>query len=94
MIHITEKASNALLEALQANASDEAQGLRLTHVVGQGYGLALDMEREGDQVIEHQSRKVLLVAQALGEQLDGAVLDAVDLPEGARLSLQMPDTEA
>lgn len=94
MIHVTEKASEALLQGLQANTDDQTQGLRLTHIAGQGYGLALDTEREGDQVVEHQGRKTLLVGQALAEQLDGAVLDALDSPEGPRLSIQLPDTEA
>jgi Fe-S cluster assembly iron-binding protein IscA len=94
MIHVTEKAGQALLESLQANTSEETQGLRLTHVAGQGYGLALDTERAGDQVVQHQGRKVLLVAETVAEQLEDAILDAVDSPEGPRLSIQLPDTEA
>jgi Fe-S cluster assembly iron-binding protein IscA len=94
MIHVTDKASEVLLKGLEANATDETQGLRLTHAAGQGYGLALDAEHEGDQVVECQGRKVLLVEEGLEQQLDGAILDAVESTEGTRLSIQMPGTEA
>lgn len=94
MIHVTEKASDVLLQALEAKADDQEQGVRLTQVAGQGFGLGLDVEHEGDQVVEHQGRKVLLVDESLGNQLDGAILDVVDSPRGPTLSIQMPETEA
>jgi Fe-S cluster assembly iron-binding protein IscA len=94
MIQVTEKASGVLLQALEAKADDETQGIRLTQVAGQGFGLGLDAEQEGDQVVEHQGRKVLLVDEALANQLEGAILDVVDSPRGPTLSIQMPETEA
>jgi len=94
MIQVTEKASGVLLEALEAKADDETQGIRLTEATGDGFGLALDVERKGDQVIEHEGRKVLMVEEALGEELEGAILDVVEATRGPILSLQMPEGEA
>lgn len=94
MIQVTEKASGVLLEALEAKADDETQGIRLTEVTGEGFGLSLDVEREGDQVIEHKGRKVLIVEEALGEELEGAILDVVKSTRGPALTLRMPEAEA
>ena len=94
MIQVTEKASGVLLEALEARADDETQGIRLTEVTGEGFGLAVDVEREGDQVIEHEGRKVLIVEETLAEELEGAILDVVESTRGPTLSLQMPEGEA
>lgn len=87
MLNVTEKAAGALLESLEASRSEESQLLRLTRMA-EGLGLALDEERAGDQVVEHQDRKVLVIEQDISQSLDGATLDAVDTPEGTRLVLQ------
>lgn len=87
MLNVTEKAAGALLESLDASKSEESQLLRLTRAA-EGLGLALDQERDGDQVVEHDERKILVVEQDISQALDGATLDAVDTPEGPRLVLQ------
>ena len=48
-------------------------------------GLAIDVERQGDQVVEHEDSKVLLVEKDLADTLQGITIDVEDTPEGARL---------
>lgn len=89
MLNVTEKAAAALHDSLEANREEESQVLRLTPS-GEGLGIALDEEQEGDDVILHEDRKVLVIAPAIAEALDGATIDAVDTPQGHRLVLEPP----
>ena len=43
------------------------------------------MERQGDQAVEHEDSKVLLVEKNLADTLQGITIDVEDTPEGARL---------
>jgi len=63
MITITDKAARKILDSV-AEASAAAAGLRIK-VVGGGcsglqYKLALDDERKGDKIIEHNGAKLLI----------------------------------
>lgn len=87
MLNVTEKAAAALSESLDANRENDSDVLRLTQAAG-GMGLALDQEHEGDQVIEHEDRKVLVVDPEVADALDGTTIDIVDTPEGQRLVVQ------
>jgi Fe-S cluster assembly iron-binding protein IscA len=89
MLNVTEKAAAALGTSLQDATQKEEETFRL-HRSGDGLGLAIDQERDGDQVVEHDKRKVLVIEQAIANELDGAQLDAVETPEGRRLVLQSP----
>ena len=93
MLNVTENAAKTLHETLQENRTEETQVLRLTSSQD-GLGLALDTEQEGDQIVEHEQEKVLVVAPAIAEALTGATFDAVDTPEGKRLVLQSPDGQS
>ncbi|MFQ5472188.1 MAG: hypothetical protein ACE5FA_04790 [Dehalococcoidia bacterium] len=88
MISVTEDAKGALAATLEASEATESEGLRLVQGEEGQFGLAIDGEREGDQVVMQDDRSVLLVGEELATSLDGAVLDAVDSPEGTRLTLR------
>ncbi|MEX0785713.1 MAG: hypothetical protein WD939_03660 [Dehalococcoidia bacterium] len=90
MLTVTDKAAATLKEALEANSSEESQVLRLAPSP-EGFGLAMDEERDGDHVVEHDDRKVLVVAEDVAQALDGATVDSVETPEGQRLVIQSPD---
>jgi|FLYL01.1.fsa_nt_gi Fe-S cluster assembly iron-binding protein IscA len=94
MLNVTDKAAAALHETLNANTTEENQDqlLRLTRS-GDGLGLALDEERDGDQVISHDDKKILVVDNEISQALDGATIDAVETPEGARLVLETPEAQ-
>ena len=48
-------------------------------------GLAIEVERQGDQAVEHKGSKVLLVEKGLADTLQRIAIDVEDTPEGARL---------
>jgi Fe-S cluster assembly iron-binding protein IscA len=86
MVTVTERAKEELKKALEsANISEPEVGLRLAPTAPGQFGLVADGEREGDQVIEYEGSKVLLVGSELAEPLDGVTIDCQDTPEGARL---------
>lgn len=93
MINVTEKAVDALAGSLQATEASPEQSLRLARTSQGEYGLAVDEEREGDQVIKQEERAVLLIDEEVSAALNGAVLDVVDSPEGQRLSLRMAEQD-
>jgi len=47
----------------------------------------VDTETLGDQVVEHEGSKVLIVERELADQLEGVTVDVEDTPEGPRLSI-------
>lgn len=100
MISVTDEAKDLLQEMLQqaeqqAGIEDEEVGIRLAPTTapeeaegGQvGLGLMLDRPREGDQVVEHHGKNVLLVDSSTSSMLDGITLDAVDTPQGRQLAV-------
>jgi len=90
MLTVTEKAAVTLRDTLDAESDEEAHVLRLA-ASAQGFGLTMDEERDGDQVVTHDERKVLVIAHDVVQALDGATVDAVDTPEGQRLVIQSPE---
>ncbi len=93
MINVTEKAVDALANSLDSTEAAPEQSLRLALTPQGEYGLAIDEQREGDQVIKQEERPVLLVAEEVSTALHGAVLDVVDSAEGQRLTLRMAEQD-
>jgi Fe-S cluster assembly iron-binding protein IscA len=85
MIGVTERARQELKRILEANTDKPEACLRLTANDQGQLGLAIDVERQGDQAIEHDDSKVLLVEKDLADTLQGITIDVEDTPEGARL---------
>jgi Fe-S cluster assembly iron-binding protein IscA len=50
--------------------------------------LQLDRPRDGDEVVEHRGRGVLVVDDASSDFLSGLTLDVVETPEGRALTLR------
>jgi len=89
MLNVTEPAANLLHKTLEHKAEDDGI-LRLTRS-GEGLGLVVDMEKEGDQIVAHDGRNVLAVDPDLSRELEGVVMDLVEAPEGPRLAMTAPD---
>lgn len=87
MINVTDAAAAVLLERLQSSSSEESEVLRLVERAG-GLGLSVDHEREGDQVVDHENRKVLVIEPDISSALDGATIDAAETPEGEQLTFR------
>jgi len=85
MIGVTERARQELKRILTANTDKPEACLRLTANDQGQLGLAIDTERQGDQAVEHEDSKVLLVEKELADTLQGITIDVEDTPEGARL---------
>jgi len=60
--------------------------LRLIVMGDRGFGLIPDIFREGDQVIEHEGARVLLVDAEIAEAVKGLTLDCVAVPGGRALT--------
>jgi Fe-S cluster assembly iron-binding protein IscA len=87
MLTITEGAKQLLRETLRENSQDPETGIRLSVKKGGNFGIVLDTEAEGDQVVKHNGAKVLLVSSELATTLKEARLDVHDTDEGPKLFL-------
>lgn len=85
MIGVTERAKEELKNILTANTDQPEACLRLTLNEQGQLGLAIDTERQGDQAVEHEESKVLLVEKDLADTLQGITIDVEDTEEGAKL---------
>lgn len=85
MVEVTERAREELKKALDSQVVDSGNGLRLALVGPDEFGLGVDEEKEGDQVVEHEGSKVLLVEGPLSDALDGITIDVHDSEAGPRL---------
>jgi len=85
MLTVTESAKQLLKETLRERSDDPETGIRLSVKEGGQFGIVLDSESEGDQVVEHEGAKVLLVAPELATALEENTLDVQDTGEGPKL---------
>ena len=85
MLTVTENAKQHLKNMLLAHTDDPEIGLRLTVESPQQFGLVIDSEGIGDQVVKHEGLKVLLVKPELVTLLDKATIDTKETPEGPNL---------
>ena len=90
MLTVSERAASVLHDALAADEAGEEELFRLTGS-GDDLTLLIGGARKDDQLITHERRGVLAIAADIAGAFDGAVLDAMDTPEGPRLILRGPD---
>lgn len=83
MLIVTEGAKKELKKILYEKVDHPLAGIRLlSGVQPDNFGLAIDIEVSGDQVVEHNGSKVLLIDCELSERLDGDILDVEDTASG------------
>jgi len=86
MLRVTDSAKQHLKATLLAHTEAPETGLRLCLEPSGRLSLVLDKEGYGDQVVEHEGSKVLLVESGrLFWLLEEATLDAQDTPDGPKL---------
>ncbi len=97
MLHVTPRARSELHDLLARFTSDDpARALasfRLYPETPQpgaspGLGLMLDEPGDGDEVIQHERRNILILDRVVSQKLDGLTLDLVKTPDGERLTLR------
>ena len=87
MVSVTEGACRELKRMLSEKVDWPGARLRLVDR-GQGnIGLGIDIELSGDQVVEYEGTKVLIIEHELATNLKGITLDIDYAPEGAELVL-------
>jgi Fe-S cluster assembly iron-binding protein IscA len=87
MVSVTENACRELKRILSEKVDWPGARLRLVDR-GQGIlGLGIDIELSGDQVVEYEGIRVLIVESELATKLKGITLDVDYKPDGAELVL-------
>jgi Fe-S cluster assembly iron-binding protein IscA len=88
VIEITDAAKKELKRILNENTQDPAMVLRLTATPEGSLGLMLDNAAEGDNMIEHDGVKVLVVDGELGGMMNGVSMDVEETDEGPMLTFR------
>ena len=85
MIGVTDRAKQELLKILFEKVDMPQARLRLTSGDQGQLGLGIDIEMPGDEILEYEGSRLLVVEQALAASLNGIVLDVDDTPVGPQL---------
>lgn len=85
MLTVTEQAKEELRAVLSDSGEGPAVSLRLVARAPGQFGLVPDEEKEGDQVVEHEGLKVLLIDAELSALLGGVTIDCREGSEGPQL---------
>jgi len=85
MIDVTERAKEELKKLLDSSVDWPGARLRLIDR-GQGsLGLGIDIESEGDSVVEYEGVALLVVEEGLASRLDRVMLDVDNTADGVEL---------
>jgi len=87
VITVTERAKQELKTILIAAETEPDEGLRLQPTTD-GFALTLDAELSGDQVVEYEGYKILLIGIEYFRTFDGKTVDCGDTEEGPVLFLR------
>ena len=87
MINITERAKQELMKLLAKKVDWPGALLRLMDRGAGKLGLGIDIEAPGDQVVEYQGHKIMLIGPDLANTLQGITLDVDNTPQGVELVL-------
>jgi hypothetical protein len=83
MVKVTEKAKEELKNLLLSHAQDTQACIKLAcGLLGQ-FGLMLGKPEDGDEVVQHQGRGILIIGSEFKSVLDGAILN-VEYTNGKR----------
>jgi hypothetical protein len=88
VITVTQQAKEVLKTILIASGADPDEGLRLLPAVNGEFVLTLGKELSGDQVVEFDERKVLLVGIEYFHTFNGTTLDCRDIEDGTILFIR------
>jgi len=84
MLKVTQRAKEELKRILSTKADNPQAGVRLSASGQDKFGLGIDVEKPGDQIVKHKRSKVLLVENELATSLEGQTLDFTGTAEGTK----------
>ncbi len=89
MLTVTALAGGKMKEAIQAKTTDSEVGFRLIPYPSRPNRLkiVLDKEKEGDQVVESEGVKILLLSPEVVPMLEGMVIDYQETSQGGDLTI-------
>jgi len=90
MLTVSENAKKKFKETLEMHTKDPEAIIRITASADKPNKLefVLDREKEGDQVIQTEDeKKILVVENDLADKLEGMVLDYDEKPDGAGFAI-------
>ncbi len=87
MIEVSDQAKVELKKILMNYVDNPQAGLRLAPAESGLFGLGIDVEMPGDEVVEHEGSKVLIIAKELAVNLKGITMDVQDTPDGPKIVL-------
>ena len=88
VLTVTALAVEKLKEAIRTQTTDPEIGIRLMPSPSKPdqFEMTLDKEKEGDQVVESEGLKILLLRSELAPALEGMVIDCLETPQGVRFT--------
>jgi Fe-S cluster assembly iron-binding protein IscA len=87
MVVVTERAKEHLKKILSEHVDMPQAGIRLVDRGEGNLGIGIDVENDGDKVIEFQGSKVLMIEHNLDDQLKGITMDVEYAADGTQLVL-------
>jgi len=88
MLEVTDTARERLKMLLDANKEEPEECIRITMDESGNLGLTLSKEKPGDQVVEHEGEKVLLLDPIITEALSNVIVDTEDSTDDSKLTLK------
>jgi Fe-S cluster assembly iron-binding protein IscA len=84
MITVTASAADRIRNDLQASTAEPGACIRLfrSHSTANQLDIALDKERDGDQVVVSEGINVFLLDSELSRTLEGTIIDYEAMPGG------------
>ena len=89
MVTVTAAAAERLREELQAATEEPEVGVRIipSSSVPNQLEMVLDIEKEGDQVVDSEGVKILLLGSDIAQALEGMVIDYQETTQGGRFTI-------
>ena len=89
MVTVTAQAAQKLRENLQAVTTDPEVGIRLilSPSIPNRIEMVLEKDKEGDQVVESEGVKILLLDPEIAQLLEGMVIDYEETPQGGKFTI-------
>jgi Fe-S cluster assembly iron-binding protein IscA len=96
MVTVTASAAEKIRVDLQAAATEPDVAIRLipSPTVPNQIQMVLDKEKEGDQVVESEGVKILLLDSEIAPALEGMVIDYEESSQGAKFTLSKLSPDA